>query len=58
MEDFKLDKDSLSLNDDVNYVKDNHSKTVAVMDPKTGYPKFVLKYPGGYIKLYDNEDTI
>ena len=58
MEDFKLDKDPLWLNDDVNYDKDNPSKTVAVMDPKTGCPKFVLKYHGGYNKLYDNEDII
>ena len=28
------------------------------MNPKTGYPKFVLKYHNGFIKLYDNEDTI
>ena len=41
MEDFKLDKEPLSLNDYVKYVKDNPSKTVAVIDPKIGYPKFV-----------------
>jgi len=57
-EDFKLDKVNMSLDDYVNYVKDNPSKTIAVMDPKTGYPKFVLKYDNGYIKLYGNENTI
>ena len=46
MEDFKLDENPLSLNDYVNYVKDNPSKTIVIMDPKTGYPKFVLKYHG------------
>ena len=39
-------------------MKDNPSKTIAVMNPKTGYPKFVLKYHNGFIKLYDNEGTI
>ena len=28
------------------------------MNPKTGYPKFVLNYHNGFIKLYDNENTI
>ena len=28
------------------------------MNPKTGYPKFVLKPRKGFIKLYDNENTI
>jgi len=53
---FKFDKIPLSFNDYVNYVKDNPSKTIAVLDPKTGYPKFVLKYDRGYVKLYDSED--
>ena len=55
---FKFDKIPLSFNDYVNYVKDNPSKTIAVLDPKTGYPKFVLKYDRGYVKLYNSEDTI
>ena len=28
------------------------------MGPKTGYPKFVLKYHKDSVKLYDSEDTI
>ena len=42
----------------MNYVKKNPSKTIAIIDPKTGYPKFILKYDKGQVKLYDNEDTI
>ena len=29
-----------------------------MLDPKTGYPKFVLKHERGHVKLYDSEDTI
>ena len=43
---YKFDKDPLTFNDYVKHVKDNPSKTVAIMDPKTGYPKFVLKKQG------------
>ena len=43
---FKFDEKPLSLNDYVNYVKDNPSKTISVLDPKMGFPKFVLKYDG------------
>ena len=56
--DYKLDENPLTLNDYVNYVKDNPSRTIAIMDPKTGYPKFILKYHEGMVKLYDSEDTI
>ena len=55
---FKMDKDPLSLTDYVNYVKRNPSKTIAIIDPETGYPKFILKYDKGQVKLYDNEVTI
>ena len=33
---FKMDKTPLSFNDYVNYIKDNPSKTIAVLDHKTG----------------------
>jgi len=50
-ENFIEDDKPLSLNDYVNYIKDNPSKTIAVMNPKTGYPKIVLKNHKGVVKL-------
>ena len=35
-EDFKLDKEPLTLDDYVNYAKKNPLRTIAVMNPKTG----------------------